>query len=314
MVHTATVTHAENRTLRVRSGDVELAVRVRGVSDAPTLILVHGYPDNSTIWDPVIPGLVGHFRVVTYDVRGAGDSDRPRRVRDYSLRRLREDLHAVMDAVSPDRRVHVAGHDWGSIQSWESATEPGADARIASFTSISGPCLDHVGLWMRRQFGRLSPRGMVNALRQFSHSWYIMAFQLPWAAPALWKWHLGKAWSGLLRRVEHVPAHRNPTQTEDGIDGIKLYRANFVPRLLNPRRRPAQVPVQLIVPTLDRYVTPQMMRSLDEWMPTLWRRELPASHWLQYTHGSQLATWLTDFVMHIEGRDASTSLAAARVR
>ena len=57
---------------RVRSGDVELAVRRWGDPRRPTVVLVHGYPDSSEIWGPLAQLLSNEFHVVAYDVRGAG--------------------------------------------------------------------------------------------------------------------------------------------------------------------------------------------------------------------------------------------------
>ncbi|MFP5482969.1 MAG: short chain dehydrogenase, partial [Gammaproteobacteria bacterium] len=45
----------------VHSGDVELAVSSYGEPHNPTIILVHGYPDSSTVWDPVVDILKHHF-------------------------------------------------------------------------------------------------------------------------------------------------------------------------------------------------------------------------------------------------------------
>lgn len=129
--------------LFVQSGDVRLAVHCWGAPDngKPTLLMVHGYPDNHETWLPLIRQLAGRYRIVAYDVRGAGASDKPRWSRDYHLQRLSEDLQAVIRATSPDRPVHLLAHDWGSIQTWESVTDPQCRPLIASYTSISGPCL-----------------------------------------------------------------------------------------------------------------------------------------------------------------------------
>jgi len=54
-------------------------------ADAPTVVLVHGYPDDHTVWDGVVGELKQHARVVTYDLRGAGQSDVPAKVADYRL-------------------------------------------------------------------------------------------------------------------------------------------------------------------------------------------------------------------------------------
>ncbi|HEX6341351.1 SDR family oxidoreductase [Umezawaea sp.] len=271
--------------MNVLSGGVRLAVQEHGDPAAPTVVLVHGYPDTHAVWDDVVPLLAEDFHVVTYDVRGAGDSDRPRERDAYALEFLKRDLFAVLDAVSPDRPVHLVGHDWGSVQSWEAVTEPGA--RIASFTSISGPCLDHLGTWLRRP-GR-------EQLRQLLHSWYVFAFQLPVLAPLLWRLGLGRRWGSLLRRLEGVRQSPAPTLTGDAVRGIALYRANVLPRLRAPRDRRTDVPVQVVQPLHDRYVDTRPL-PLERWVTTLRRTVLASGHWAPLTHAPAVARLVTEFI------------------
>ncbi len=53
--------------------------------------------------------------------------------------------------VIPNRQFHMAAHDWGSIQSWESATEPKFKGRLLSlynnFRSMFGSC----GTFLKRE-------------------------------------------------------------------------------------------------------------------------------------------------------------------
>jgi len=98
-------------------GGLSLAGQERGRAGAPTVILVHGYPDNHHLWDLVAEHLEADHHVVTYDVRGAGESGVPNGRSGYRMEALVADLVAVADAVSPDRPVHLVAHDWGSIQS-----------------------------------------------------------------------------------------------------------------------------------------------------------------------------------------------------
>ncbi|HUQ00986.1 MAG TPA: alpha/beta fold hydrolase [Kofleriaceae bacterium] len=133
----------------VTRGDVQLVAHVVGPASAPVVLLVHGYPDTHSVWSEIVPRLARTHRVVTYDVRGAGASTRPPDEAAYDLRELADDAAAVIDACADGREVHVVGHDWGAIQSWELLTTARARGRVASFTSISGPCLDHVSHWIR---------------------------------------------------------------------------------------------------------------------------------------------------------------------
>ena len=290
---------------------VDLAVRTWSSDKSPTVVLVHGYPDANHVWEKVAERLSRDFKVVAYDVRGAGNSSIPKDRAAYKLRQLRDDLHAVMDAVCPNEKVHLVGHDWGSIQTWESVTDPGAEQRIASYTTLSGPCLDHVGQWMK---ARLREQKIGTVLNQLAHSWYIGAFQLPVLAPTLWKVGLAKAWPQLLRRSENLHSETSATQQQDGIHGIELYRANMRPALLKPRERYTKVPVQLIVAREDNYVRPAMLEDLHLWTDRLWRRELDCGHWgplLQ--HPDVTARWIREFIQHIDGAPASGPLQRSEV-
>jgi pimeloyl-ACP methyl ester carboxylesterase len=53
---------------------VTLRVYESGPPSAPTVVCVHGYPDNHTLWDGVVAELALRYHVVSYDVRGAGES------------------------------------------------------------------------------------------------------------------------------------------------------------------------------------------------------------------------------------------------
>lgn len=56
------------------SDGVRLAVYAQGDPEKPTVLAVHGYPDDHTVWDDVLAALVERYQVVSYDVRGAGSS------------------------------------------------------------------------------------------------------------------------------------------------------------------------------------------------------------------------------------------------
>ena len=163
---------------RIEGAGLELALTERGDAARPAVVLVHGFPDTSAVWNPVAELLADDFHVVTYDVRGAGRSDVPGRRADYALSNLVDDLAAVIDAVSPDAPVHLVAHDWGSIQAWEAVTTDRLAGRFASYTSISGPPIDHAALWARSHRS-LRSGGLRPALRQAVHSWYIAFFHLP---------------------------------------------------------------------------------------------------------------------------------------
>ncbi|WP_235926072.1 SDR family oxidoreductase [Actinokineospora pegani] len=301
----------------VRQGDVDLAVFEQGDSSSPTVVLVHGYPDTHAMWDGVAEALAENYHVVRYDTRGAGESTAPSGLRAYRLAELGEDLFAVADAVSPAEPVHVVAHDWGSIQAWEAITDSRSQTRFASFTTISGPCLDHVGHWMRRRAATPTPRHLRQALGQLLHSWYVYFFHIPVLPPLLWRTVLGPRWGALLRAVEGVPrlpGHPAPTIGADAANGVNLYRANMFPRLTNPRVRKTNVPVQVVLPARDHYVTAGLADDLERWVGRggLWRRTVHAGHWAPASHPRAIAAMVEEFVEHTSGAPMTRGLQRGR--
>lgn len=309
---------AAPRRRTVLSDGVPLAVYEQGDPAHRTVLLVHGYPDTHRVWDDVAAALAEDHHVVRYDVRGAGASGRPAGHRGYRLEQLARDLFAVVAAVSPDRPVHLVAHDWGSIQSWEAVTHPDAPGRIASYTTLSGPCLDHMGHWIRHRLAHPTPRHLAQLAVQAAHSWYIATFHLPGLAPAAWRLGLAGRWETVLRLVEGVrprPGHPQPTLAGDAVRGIRLYRANMLPRLLRPSSRPTLLPVQLIRLTRDHYVSPALAEGLEHWAPHLWRRTVPATHWSALLEkGTTVARMVREFTAHHEGAPAAPALDRARTR
>jgi NAD(P)-dependent dehydrogenase (short-subunit alcohol dehydrogenase family)/pimeloyl-ACP methyl ester carboxylesterase len=275
----------------VDSGGLRLAVRTEGRADGPTIVLVHGYPDNSSVWDGVAARLAERFRVVRFDLRGHGESDEPPGRDGYRIEHLVEDLAAVVRATSPDTPVHLVAHDWGSMLSWPAVGDPRYAKLFASFTTISGPDLAQISAWLR------NPRRLPTALRQFARSWYMAAFKVPVIPELMW-------------RIRPLRA-RFHADYRDARNGISLYRANLGAD--RPEPGPVDLPVQQIALTQDQYCTLPLLEAADPWCARLWRRELAAGHWAIRTHPDAVARFVREFVEHVEGGPASRELARSQV-
>ena len=279
-----------------------LYVKTWGKSENPVVVLVHGHPDNQDVWEPVIQYLIHDYYIVTYDVRGAGMSSVPRRTRAYALPQLSLDLESVVNSMIPQRSFHLVAHDWGSIQSWESATEPKFRERMLSFTTISGPCLDHAAFWMREQFRQHKPQ----FFKQLTKSWYIAAFQVPFLAPTVWQFFSPEHWGKVLSRLEgRSDLPLNHHIAADGKHGVALYRANFIPRLTKPRERFAICPVQAIVLEQDQFVSPALIDEMPKWVEDFQRVNVNANHWAILSQPEVIAKEIKRFVQNWRCVEAS---------
>jgi len=112
--------------------------RVAGLDqDGPAVIMLHGFPETSMMWEPLIEEAVAAgFRVVAFDQRGYSPGARPDSVESYELSEVVADLFAVASVVGFER-FHLVAHDWGSIAGWL-ATAENPD-RVLSYASLSIP-------------------------------------------------------------------------------------------------------------------------------------------------------------------------------
>lgn len=288
---------------RVRSGDVSIAVREHTPPGPgrPTVVLVHGYPDRQDTWDALVARLpLDRWHVVTYDVRGAGGSDAPAARAAYRTERLVDDLVAVVDAVADGAAFHLVGHDWGSVQLWDAvvaeATDPRLRGRIASFTSLSGPSLDQTTLVMRHPQGR-----RLAVLRQMLRSTYVVLFCLP-VVPVL-AWRCGHRLLGrLVATREGLPRdHWGPGLGADAVHGLELYRANVRRRLRSPRTVHTDVPVLVVHPARDRFLTAVLTEDLEQICSDVRLEVVDAGHWLAVTHPGPVARLVSDHVQRHSG-------------
>lgn len=206
---------------------VNLVVDLYG--EGPTILLLHGWPDTSKLWDGVVPELAAAgYRVAVPDLRGCGRSDRPADVSSYQLQHLVSDVAGIVGALGGDPVVLV-GHDWGAALAWASAILRPDLASALVAISVGHPT-------------SFRSAGLAQQLR----SWYMLLFHFE---------GLGEAF---LRQNDHEAMRRwlNHPRVDEVIaelerDGqmeahLRWYRANIPPDVFVAEPRalpPVEVPV-----------------------------------------------------------------------
>lgn len=72
---------------------------------APTLLLSHGYSATAAMWESQIAALTARHHVISWDMRGHGQSDSPGDPGRYSERHTVDDMAAILDACGVERAV-----------------------------------------------------------------------------------------------------------------------------------------------------------------------------------------------------------------
>lgn len=124
-------------------------------SDAPPMVLCHGWPELAFSWRHQIKALSdAGIRVIAPDQRGYGATERPDAVEAYDLEHLTGDLVGLLDHLKIDKAIFV-GHDWGGFVVWQMALRH--PARVAGVVGINTPHtprppIDPIAIF-RKRFG-----------------------------------------------------------------------------------------------------------------------------------------------------------------
>jgi pimeloyl-ACP methyl ester carboxylesterase len=100
--------------LHVQANGITFRVAVSGPNDAPVILCLHGFPEGSMGWRPLMEALP-HARIYAPDLRGYPGTDQPRT--GYDVFTLTDDVKALIEALHLDQPLLVT-HDWGGALGW----------------------------------------------------------------------------------------------------------------------------------------------------------------------------------------------------
>lgn len=185
-------------------------------------LFLHGFPESRMSWRYQLPLLASlGWRAVAPDMRGYGDSTKPKGKAAYRLEHLTQDVAAMFDALNARRRLLIA-HDWGAAIAWAFAIDKLRDLDGLIIMNVPHPAIFQSVLRSSKE--------------QMKKSWYMFFFQIPWLPEALMTARkaeaIGKAFSGMAvdksRFPESLLSHYRANAMKPGAMTamINYYRAN----------------------------------------------------------------------------------------
>ena len=159
----------------VERGGVKIFYEVYGDGKATILLLPTWSIMHSRGWKMQIPYLARHYRVITFDPRGNGRSDRPIGANAYDEREFAADAVAVLDATGSDRAV-IVGFSMGAQRSLVLATEH--PARVAGVVFI-GPAVPLAPMLSRDQWvaGFNQPRDSYQGWGKYNRHYWLSDYE-----------------------------------------------------------------------------------------------------------------------------------------
>ncbi len=272
---------SEIRLSRIAIGEMEFRARVAGFGGQQgNVILLHGFPETSAMWSPLIKLLANAgYQVVAFDQRGYSPGARPESIADYSMDKLTADVFDIADAVGFDD-FHLIGHDWGSGVGWVIVLEE--SPRVITWTSLSIPHIMAYG------------EAIASDPDQQDRSSYILFFVTPWIPETIFTFND----LNLLRTViypEHAPDVRDEYLAlfrEPGALSAALnwYRAAGTVGTDDAELDPmVEIPVLFIWGNEDQVIGATALEvQRDYFSAPFTEIELDAGHWLMESQANTI--------------------------
>ncbi|HEX2564031.1 MAG TPA: alpha/beta hydrolase [Acidimicrobiales bacterium] len=273
--------------MRIVVNDIELEVQVAepaGHTEAPAVLLLHGWPDSHRLWRHQVPALTAAgFRAVVPDLRGFGASDRPGDVDAYALPHILGDVIGVLDHLGVGR-AHVVGHDWGAAVAW----------------TVAALFPDRVDHLVALSVGHPSAFGAAG-LAQREKSWYMLLFLFEGVAE---RWLSDDDYANFRAWSRHPDADAVISElSRPGAltASLNWYRANLPPAaLVEPALEvpPVARPTMGIwskddMALIEANVTGSAAHVTAEWR---YERIDGAGHWIPLEAHDALTALLLDFL------------------
>src|ERR1700676_3148480 len=98
-----------------------IRMHVAEAGSGPPVLFCHGFPESWYSWRHQLEALAkAGFRAIAPDMRGYGQTDKPKAIDQYTLFHLTGDMIGLLDALNIEKAA-IIGHDWGAPVAWHCA-------------------------------------------------------------------------------------------------------------------------------------------------------------------------------------------------
>lgn len=252
--------------------------------DGPLVVLLHGFPESRLSWKRQLPALArAGFRAVAPDLRGYGDSPKPKGIDAYLMTEVVGDVAELIESLG-DHPCIVVGHDWGAAAAWNLAMMRPELVRKLVIVNVPHPAA------IAREVAR-STRQKVNLL-------YQVFFQLP-VLPELFMRVFGRL---LLHRAARFTPEETKAYARQWRNGsitpmVNYYRALRRSRgIMRKLFRPIEVPTLIIWSENEPVFLESSLEDMGAWVSDVRIEEIAgAGHFAQTDAPERVTQLLIEF-------------------
>jgi pimeloyl-ACP methyl ester carboxylesterase len=122
---------------------IKICYEINGPEDGEPIFLVHGFGSKKETWVAQVPMLSKNYKVITFDNRGAGKSDRPQQI--YTMEVFADDIAALMDYLDVKKARAIIGWSLGGmiVQHFLLKYQERVESAALLFTNYKGAGGEH---------------------------------------------------------------------------------------------------------------------------------------------------------------------------
>ena len=275
-----------SRLIATRDGVNLFCVESNPSKSEETILFLHGYPDTHSSWEKQFEFFSKDYRILSYDIRGAGKSSAPIEESGYKMEYLLSDVNRVLEAtLAENEKVHLVGHDWGSIILWSYLSKKENLDRVQSFMAVA---CHHPMIFFKNIIGKmftLQPEKVIEGFHQLIKSYYILLFQVPFVPEFLWRNFSYELWKLLMSRSGLPSSDPLMNLSREEIHQCTIHNVNLYRQILKKGppalpRIPLDLPIGLVIPEDDLAITPEVYDETESIARNLKTFRIQANHWV----------------------------------
>ncbi|KAK9814091.1 hypothetical protein WJX72_000528 [[Myrmecia] bisecta] len=265
------------------------------------MLCVHGFPSMWAEWRNQMAAFRDDYEVVAFDMRGYGDTDKPKGVRNYAIDHLVDDIGSLIPALGYDKCVLVA-HDWGAVAAWGVAYYYTNRIERLVVMAVPHPVSMNENL----------------DLEQWAKFWYMFMFQAPLLPELFLTNNEGEQFDAIFKKLPPGCTPRIPQEEIDRLKrafaqpgaataAVNYYRALFANMFWIPKwkqqRRVTRRNGVLKVPTLCLYgdrdiaMGTKLLRGMDKYVEDVQVHVFKdCSHWIPEERPEEVNQLMRDFL------------------
>lgn len=246
------------------------------------ILFLHGFPEFWYAWRGQIEELGKSYHAVAPDMRGYNLSDKPDDISEYTIKKLVEDIRALIEHLGYDT-CYLIGHDWGGIVAW-------------AFSLTYPEYLDKL-IIINSPYPAIFARELSNNRSQQAASRYIRTFRTEQAEGILSADNYTKLKQSFMNandEKEYVSAWSQPGALTAMLN---YYRANDPLDTSIYNSLLVNVPTMVIWGEQDTALLTGNLEGLGEYVPDLTVCRIPgASHWVVHEQPDVVSRYIREFL------------------